>query len=162
MVSERKQDLNFTKDRKIHGEAMHGVQFKHKKRSTDLMFMLRLNETIDQLTMANSVRWHGDVLRSEGGHIMRRALDFDAEWQRKKGRLKRTWKRWVGEESMKVGLRMKDALCRSKWSVGVNKVAAGLRWIWPNSLIGNTTRFKTLVSLPLCQKNMYFSHLKEQ
>ena len=28
-----------------------------RKRSTDLMFMLGLNETIDQLAMTNSVRW---------------------------------------------------------------------------------------------------------
>ena len=33
------------------------------------------------------------------------ALDFAVESQRKKGRLKRTWKKQVEEESMKVGLR---------------------------------------------------------
>ena len=33
----------------------------------------------------------------------------------------------VVEESVKVGLRREDALCRSKWSVGVNRNAAGLR-----------------------------------
>ena len=36
--------------------AMCGVQFKDRKRFTDLMFMLGLNETIDQLAVANSVR----------------------------------------------------------------------------------------------------------
>ena len=35
--------------------AMRGVHVKDKKRSTDLMFMLGLNETIDQLAMANNV-----------------------------------------------------------------------------------------------------------
>ena len=50
---------------------------------------------------------------------------------------KRTWKKedmekedmkkQVEEESMKVGLRREDALCRSKWSVDVNQIAAGLR-----------------------------------
>ena len=55
------------------------------------------------------------------------ALDSDVEHQRKKGRLKRTWKKQVEEESVKVGLRMEDALCRSKWNVGVNQIAAGLR-----------------------------------
>ena len=29
------------------------------------------------------------------------------------------------EESVKVGLRREDALCRSKLSVGVNQIAAG-------------------------------------
>ena len=42
----------------------------------------------------------------------------------------------VEEESVKVGLRRRDALCRSIWSVGVNQIVAGLRWIWPPSLVG--------------------------
>ena len=36
-------------------------------------------------------------------------------------------KKQVEEESIKAGLRRKDTLCRSKWSVGVGKIAAGLR-----------------------------------
>ena len=84
---------------------MCGVQFKHKKRSMDLMFILGLNENIDQLAMANSVRWYGNVLRREDDHILRRALNFEVEGQRKKGRPKRTWKKLVEEESVKVGLR---------------------------------------------------------
>ena len=34
-------------------------------------------------------------------------------------------KKQVEEESVKVGIRREDALCRSKWSVGVNQIAAG-------------------------------------
>ena len=45
----------------------------------------------------------------------------------KKGRPKRTWRNQVEEESVKVGLRREDSLCQSKWSVGVNQIAAGLR-----------------------------------
>ena len=37
------------------------------------------------------------------------------------------WKKQVEEESMKVGMRRKDVHCRSKWSVGINMIAAGLR-----------------------------------
>ena len=48
--------------------AMCGVQLKDKKRSTYLMLMLGLGETIDQLAMANNDRWHGHVLRKEDGH----------------------------------------------------------------------------------------------
>ena len=55
------------------------------KRYMDLMFMLRLNETIDQLAMANSVCWYGHVLKREDGHILKRALDFEVECQRKNG-----------------------------------------------------------------------------
>ena len=104
-----------------------GLQLKGIKRSSDLMFMLGLTETIDQLAMENSVRYYGHALRREGGHVLRRALDHEVEGQRKKGRPKKTWKKQVEEESVKIGLRREDALCRSKWSVGVNQIAAGLR-----------------------------------
>ena len=83
---------------------MCGVQLKDRKRSTDLMFMLGLKEIIDLLAMSNVVCWYGQVLRREDGHIIRRALDFEVEGQRKKGRPKRTWKKQIEEESMKVGL----------------------------------------------------------
>ena len=70
--------------------AMYGVQIKDRKRSMDFMFMLGLKETIDQLAMANRVRWYGDVLRREDGHVLRRAIDYEVDGQRKKGRPKRT------------------------------------------------------------------------
>ena len=41
------------------------------------MFMLGLHETIDQMPMANIVRWHGLVLRM--------ALYFEVKGQRRKG-----------------------------------------------------------------------------
>ena len=50
--------------------------------------MLGLKEAMDQMAMTNSVCWYGQVLRREDGHVLRRALDFKAEGQRKKGRLK--------------------------------------------------------------------------
>ena len=62
------------------------------------------------------------MLRREDGHVLGSALDFKV-----KGRLKRTWKKQVDEECVKVGLRREDALCRSQWRVGVNKIAAELR-----------------------------------
>ena len=74
--------------------AMCGVQLKDKKRSKDLM--LGLNETIHQLAMANSVHLNGHVLRREDSHVLRRALDFEVECQRRKGRPKRTWRKQVG------------------------------------------------------------------
>ena len=55
------------------------------------MFMLGLNETIDQLAMENSVHWYGHMSRRKDDHVLRRALDLEAEGQRKKGRSKRTW-----------------------------------------------------------------------
>ena len=54
------------------------------------------------------------MLRREDGHGLRRALDFEVECQRKKGRLKRIWKKQVEEENVKVGLKKEDTLCRLK------------------------------------------------
>ena len=107
--------------------AICGVQLNDREGSTNLMFTLGLKGTMNQLAMVNSARWHGHVSRREDGYVLRTALDFEFEGQRKKWRPKRTWKMLVEEESMKVGLRKKDAPCRSMWSVGVNKIAAGLR-----------------------------------
>ena len=56
---------------------MCGVSLKDRIICMDLMFMLGLKETIDQLAMANSVHWYGHVSRRESGHILRRALDFE-------------------------------------------------------------------------------------
>ena len=71
--------------------------------------------------------WYGHVLRREDGHVLRRALDLEVEDQRKKGRLNKTWKKQVEEESVKVGFRREDDLCCPRWSVGVNQIAAALR-----------------------------------
>ena len=121
MVSNRKVRWVFYEgQRDPWMRAMCGVELNDRKGSTDLVFMLGLHETIDQLAMANSVQWYGHVLRRENGHVLRRSLDFEVDGHRKKGRLKRTWKRQVVEESVKFGLRREDALCRSKISIGVN------------------------------------------
>ena len=73
------------------------------------------------------IGWYGHVLRKGAGHVLRRALDVEVEGQRKKGRVKRTWKKQVEEKSVKFGVRMEDTFCQSKWSVGVNQIVAGLR-----------------------------------
>ena len=72
---------------------MCGAQLKDRKRSTDLMFMLGLSESIDLLAMAHSVRCYGHVLRREDGHVLRRAYDLNIEGQRRKVSPKTTWKK---------------------------------------------------------------------
>ena len=83
------------------------------RRAIDLMLMLGLNEIIHQLCICIM------ELRKEDGHILRRALHLEVEGQRKKGRLKRAWKKQNEEESVKVGLRKENKSHRSKWIVGV-------------------------------------------
>ena len=92
--------------------------------------MLGLKETIDQLAMKNSALWYCYVLRREDCHVLIRALDYEAEGQRKKGRMMRTPKKQVEEECVKVGLSgREDVLCLSKWIVVANQIATMLRWI---------------------------------
>ena len=86
------------------------VKLKDRRIAKDLS----LNETMDQLAMENSVCWYGHMVRREDGHILRWALDIEVEDERKEGRLERTWKKQIEEESVKVGQSMEDALCRSK------------------------------------------------
>ena len=74
-----------------------------------------------------SVRCYGYLLRRDDSHVLRRALDFEVNGQMNKGRPKRKCKKQVAEESVRIGSRRKDALCRSKLSVGANQIAAWLR-----------------------------------
>ena len=53
------------------------------------------------------------MLMSEDGHVLRKALGFEAGGQRKKGSLKRSWMNQVEVESLKVDLNSECALCRS-------------------------------------------------
>ena len=50
----------------IHGESNVWSAAQRQKRSMDFTFILGLKETIDQLDMANSVRWYCYVLRQDG------------------------------------------------------------------------------------------------
>ena len=106
---------------------MCGVQLKD--RAKVLTLMLGLSETLDQLSMVNSVRWYGHVLRGEKGHVLGRTLHFEVVGQGEKGRLKRTWRKQVEAESMKVDFTWKNALCRSKRIVSLNLIATTFRGI---------------------------------
>ena len=106
---------------------MCGVKLMDRKKTEDLMQMLGLEETIDQLAKANSVRWYGHVLRRDDDHVLRKALDFEVGGSRKRGRPKKTWRRQVEEESRRVGLRKEDALNRVRWREGVREIAVSVR-----------------------------------
>ena len=63
------------------------------------MQMLDLNETMDQLVKANSVRCYGHVLRNDMNSYLRMALYFKVNWTIKRGRPKKTWLKAVVEQS---------------------------------------------------------------
>ena len=94
------------------------VKLMDKKSPKDLMQMLDLNETTDQLANANSVRWYGHVLRKDKNNFLRRALDLRAKGTGKRGRLKKTWLKAVIGQSRKVELNESDANDRSRLRLG--------------------------------------------
>ena len=63
---------------------MRGAKLMDKKLTKGLMQMLDLNEIIDQLAKAISVRWYGHALRKDKKNFMRRLLDLKV-----KGEIKR-------------------------------------------------------------------------
>ena len=107
--------------------AMCGVKLVDRKRVEVLMRMVGLEEAVEQLALANSVRWFGHILRREDGHVLGRALDFEVEGCRRRGRPKRTWKKQVEEEVRRVGLKREDAFSRVRWRDGVRKIAIEVR-----------------------------------
>ena len=76
---------------RIMVRSMCGAKLKDKKLTKDLMQTLDLNETMDQLAKANSVRWYGHVLRKDKNNFLRRALDLKVRGTMKRGRPKKTW-----------------------------------------------------------------------
>ena len=93
--------------------AMCSRKVVDKKTTEEQMDMLGLKETIDPLATVNGVRWYGHVLRRDDDSALRVALDL-VIGKRKRGRLKKTWKKQVEEETEKIGLKKEDALRRDK------------------------------------------------
>ena len=60
-----------------------------KKSTKDLMQMLDLKETMDQLAKANRVRWYGHALREDTNNFLRE-FDFKVKATRKRGGPKKT------------------------------------------------------------------------
>ena len=85
------------------------------------MEMLGLKKTVVQMANANEVRWYGNVLRRDDGHVLRKTLEFEEKGKRKRGRPKKAWKTEVEKESRSVGLE-EDALNRARWRVGVGEI----------------------------------------
>ena len=112
-----------------------------KKSARDLMQMLDLNETMDQLARANSDRWYGHVLRKDKKNFLRRALDFRVKRTLKRDRPNITRLRAVVEQSRKAWLTVCDANNCSRWRLGVNAISSKMRLIRPPPLFGDKTGF---------------------
>ena len=71
-----------------------GQKAVDRNTTEEQMDMLGLNDTIDQLATANEIRWYGHVLRNDDDSVLRVALNLEVSGKRKRGRPKKTWKRW--------------------------------------------------------------------
>ena len=71
------------------GRVMCRVELRIE-RAMDSKLMFGLNETIDQMAMANKMVLVWYVLRKDGGHVLARALQFKVKCQAKNGGQKRT------------------------------------------------------------------------
>ena len=75
--------------------AMCCAKLMEKKRTEDLM------------AKVNGVRWYRHVLRRDDrhvlrrndGHVLRKAMEFGVKDMRKRGRLRKMWKKQVEKES---------------------------------------------------------------
>ena len=92
-----------------------GQKVVDRKTTAEQMDMLGLKETKDQLATANGVRWYGHVLRRDDNSVLRVALNLEVSGKRKRGQLKKTWKKQVDKETEKIGWKKEDALRRDKW-----------------------------------------------
>ena len=71
------------------------------------------------------VRWYWHVLRSDDGHVLRKALEFEVRGKRKQGRPMKTWKTQVENKSRSIGLKKKGTMDGARWREGVREIAAG-------------------------------------
>ena len=113
--------------------SMCGVKLVDRKNTEELMKMLGLKETLDKMAKANGVRWYGHVVRRDDESILKKAMMFEVNGPRKRGRPKQTWKKQVEENIKKIGLRVEEATDRARWREGVGAIAEGMRCIRPPS-----------------------------
>ena len=111
--------------------SMCGVKLVDRKNTEELMKMLGLKETLDKMAKANGIRWYGHVVRRDDESILKKAMMFEVNGPRKRGRPKQTWKKQVEENIKKIGLRVEEATDRARWREGVRAIAEGMRCIRP-------------------------------
>ena len=74
------------------------------------------------------------MVRRDDESILKKAMMFEVNGPRKRGRPKQTWKKQVEENIKKIGLRVEEATDRARWREGVGAIAeGGMRCIRPSS-----------------------------
>ena len=74
--------------------AMCGAKLMEKKRTEDLMEMLGSNETVVQMAKGkwSEMVWACVEEGRDDGHVLRKALEFEARGKWKRGQPKKVWK----------------------------------------------------------------------
>ena len=119
---------------------MYGVKLVDRKCTMELLNLLGLSP-VEGVARACAVWWYGHVLGREEGSVLRKALDFEVEGCRKKGRPKSTSKRKI--EVRKIGMVKEDAYDRSKWREIVRGIAEGSIVVNPATSTRGPNRIKT-------------------
>ena len=91
-----------------------GVKMMDRKNTNELMDMQELDETMDKMDKADGVRWYGHALRREDSDVLRKALEFKLDRQKKRERPKMTWRTQMEKEIGKVGLKQELAFNQTK------------------------------------------------
>ena len=79
------------------------------------MDMLGIKASLDRMAKASSIRRYGHVLRKKDENVIVKALKFEVNGSRGRGRPKQTRKKQVENEMKKNGLVKEDACDRTKW-----------------------------------------------
>ena len=126
----RKSEMAILKrTEKVMVRLMCGVKLVDRKNMKELTEMLGLKETLDRMAKANGVRWYGHVIRRDDDNILKKAIMFKVNKQRKREWSKVTWRRQVEESVKKFRLKIEETVDRTRWREGVRAVAEGMRCI---------------------------------
>ena len=77
--------------------------------------MLGMQESLERMANASSMRWYGHVLRKEDENAIVKALKFEVNSSRGRGRPKQTWKKQIENDMKKNGPVKHNACDRTKW-----------------------------------------------
>jgi len=114
MVVEGERGVSYEANRESYGKNNVWRETDGQKNTDESMNMLTLGETVENLAKTSRVRWYGRVLRRNEDGVLRKALSFKTEGQRKRERPRKTWRGQVEEEIRGIGLRKEDTLNRAR------------------------------------------------
>ena len=90
----------------------------HRQNDEELMEMLGLKETFDEMAKVNGVLWYEHVVRRDDDNVLKKVFMLKVNGQRNRGRSKHKWRRQVEENVNKIGLEVDEAANRTRCEEG--------------------------------------------